>query len=271
LGSIRTTIARLFGELGAADRGAGCLLFFQFGPTCAKDEIPMIQPNCRARFTAEDFDFVVRVLGRNQSQSVNLVDLLTDPEVRDQILDHEALSRAVLENPGNLVISPQFYFYILARLVLRRAQIDDRTMADYLAALLEKFSQMRQWSAPVEAIQTAYLSDLLTALKNASSYQTFLIRTYIGNYSLLLTGIFYENVESRRQRGAPSFSFYEELGRTSFHDAARHDVAKKFQLADVFEKLAEQFHDCRLALNRLADELFDLSDHRYTQPIISSL
>jgi hypothetical protein len=39
----------------------------------------------------------------------------------------------------------------------------------------------------------------------------------------------------------------------------------------VFEKLAEQFHDCRLALNRLTDELFDLGDHRYTQPIISSL
>jgi hypothetical protein len=229
----------------------------------------MIQPNCRARFTAEDFNFVVRVLGRNQSQSVSLVDLLTDPEVRDEILDHEALSRAVLENPGNLAISPQFYFYILARLVLRRTQIDDRTMADYLAALLEKFSQMRQWSAPVETIQSAYLSDLLTALKDASPYQTFLIRAYLGNYSLFLTGIFYENVESRRQRGAPSCSFYEELGRTSFRNAASHDVAKKFQLTDLFEQLAEQFHDCRLALNRLADELFDLGDHRYTQPIIS--
>jgi hypothetical protein len=245
------------------------LFNFPFGPRSAKDKIPMIQPNCRARFTAEDFSFVVRVLGRNQSQSVSLVDLLTDPEARDDILDHEALARAVLENPGNLVISPQFYFYILARLVLRRAQIDDRTMADYLAALLEKFSQMRQWSAPVEALQTAYLSDLLAALKNASSYQTFLIRAYLGNYSLFLTGIFYENVESRRQRGAPSCSFYEELGRTSFRTAASHDVAKKFQLTDLFEKLAEQFHDCRLALNRLADELFDLGDHRYAQPIIS--
>jgi hypothetical protein len=245
------------------------LFNFPFGPRSAKDKIPMIQPNCRARFTAEDFSFVVRVLGRNQSQSVSLVDLLTDPEARDDILDHEALARAVLENPGNLVISPQFYFYILARLVLRRTQIDDRTMADYLAALLEKFSQMRQWSAPVEALQTAYLSDLLAALKNASSYQTFLIRAYLGNYSLFLTGIFYENVESRRQRGAPSCSFYEELGRTSFRTAASHDVAKKFQLTDLFEKLAEQFHDCRLALNRLADELFDLGDHRYAQPIIS--
>ena len=145
-----------------------------------------------------------------------------------------------------------------------RYQSEDELIRDALESLSAE-------STEVEAIQTAYFSDLLAALKNASSYQTFLIRTYIGNYSLLLTGIFYENVESRRQRGAPSFSFYEELGRTSFHDAARHDVAKKFQLTDVFEKLAEQFHDCRLALNRLADELFDLGDHRYAQPIISSL
>jgi hypothetical protein len=256
-----------FGDIGKDPSDSDTPLF-PFGPRCAKDTLPMIQPNCRARFTAEDFDFVVRVLGRNQTQSVSLVDLLTDPEARDEILDHEALTRAVLENPGNLVISPQFYFYILARLVLRRAQIDDRTVADYLAALLEKFSQMRQWSAPVEPLQTAYLSDLLTALKGASSYQTFLIRAYIGNYSLFLTGIFYENIESRRQRGAPSCSYYEELGRTSFRSAASHDVARKFQLTDIFEKLDKQFHDCRLALNRLADELFDLGDHRFAQPLI---
>ena len=83
----------------------------------------MIQANCRARFTAQDFEFVIRVLGRDSRQKISLVDLLTDPESRDQILDDESLYRAVLENTGNLTISPQFYFYVLARLVLRRAGI----------------------------------------------------------------------------------------------------------------------------------------------------
>ena len=62
----------------------------------------MIQPNCRARFTAQDFEFVVRVLARDSRQQVSLVELLTDPETRDQILDHECLYRAILENTGNL-------------------------------------------------------------------------------------------------------------------------------------------------------------------------
>ena len=164
----------------------------------------MIQPNCRARFTGDDFDFVVRTLAKNPGNKVGLVELLTDIEARDQILDHDALVRAVLEGPGNLTISPQFYFYILARLVLKRSGIDDRTLTDYVAALLEKFSQMRQLRAPVESLETFYLSDLLLALKTASSYQTFLIRAHIGNYALFISGIFYESIASRSQRGAPN-------------------------------------------------------------------
>lgn len=226
----------------------------------------MIQPNCRVRFTAQDFEFVVRVLARDSRQQVSLVELLTDPETRDQILDHECLYRAILENTGNLTISPQFYFYILSRLVLRRSGIEDRVLTDYVAALLEKFSSARQMRGPVADASATYLSDLLLALKGASPYQAFLIQTHVGNYALFVTGIFHENIESRRQRGAPSCSFYEELGKTSFHAAATHGVAKKFELGPVFETLADRFRDCRLALNKLADELVDLGDHRYCQP-----
>ena len=43
----------------------------------------MITANCRDRFTAEDFDFVVQTLARSERDSVNLVDLLTDAEARD--------------------------------------------------------------------------------------------------------------------------------------------------------------------------------------------
>src|ERR1700751_1409179 len=125
----------------------------------------MIQPNCRARFTAQDFEFVVRVLARDSRQQVNLVELLTDPECRDQILDHESLYRAILENTGNLTISPQFYFYILARLVLRRVGVEDRILSDYVGALLEKFSTTRQMRGPIAGAPATYLSDLLLALK----------------------------------------------------------------------------------------------------------
>jgi len=46
-------------------------------------EIPMIRANCRARFTAADFDFIVRTLARSQSDQVSLVDLLSDVDTRD--------------------------------------------------------------------------------------------------------------------------------------------------------------------------------------------
>jgi hypothetical protein len=149
----------------------------------------MIQPNCRARFTGDDFDFVVRTLAKSPGNRVGLVELLSDVETRDQILDHAELVRAVLEGPGNLTISPQFYFYILARLVLKRSGLDDRTLTDYVGSLLEKFSQIRQLRAPVQNLETLYLSDLLLALKTASSYQTFLIRAHIGNYAFGREGL----------------------------------------------------------------------------------
>src|SRR5260370_2587629 len=120
----------------------------------------MIQPNCRARFTAEDFNFVVRTIATSPGNEVSLVQLLTDIETRNQILDHDELVRAVLEKPGHLTISPQFYFYILARLVLKRSGIDDPTLTDYVAPLLEKLSQLRQLTSPVQIPQTPHLPDL---------------------------------------------------------------------------------------------------------------
>ena len=56
----------------------------------------MIRANCRARFTAADFDFVVRTLARSQKDHVSLVDLLSDSETRDKILDHPRLVDAIL-------------------------------------------------------------------------------------------------------------------------------------------------------------------------------
>ena len=102
----------------------------------------MIRANCRARFTAVDFEFVVRTLARSQTDSVSLVDLLSDHETRDAVLDNPRLIDAILSNGGQLSISSHFYFYILARHVLRQAEINDRKLCDYIASLLETFSRM---------------------------------------------------------------------------------------------------------------------------------
>jgi len=56
----------------------------------------MIRANCRARFTAADFDFIVAHAGAFASDQVSLVDLLSDVDTRDSILDHPRLVDAIL-------------------------------------------------------------------------------------------------------------------------------------------------------------------------------
>lgn len=221
----------------------------------------MIQANCRARFTASDFDFVVKSLGRSRRDAVTLSELLTDEDMRDSILDHELLVDAVLTNPGQLSISPQLYFYVLIRHVLKETGCD-RKLCDYIASLLEAFSRTARLRSPAEddAHSVEYLSDMLLALRNATPVQTFLIRAHAGNYSLFISGIFHDRVERRRQRGAPDVTFYEEVGRASFRAAADHRVARTWDLGGTFGALSEQFHEVRLALNRMSDQLLNLGD-----------
>ncbi|SRR5581483_2484399 len=222
---------------------------------------PMIRANCRDRFTAEDFHFIVKILGKSRSDAVSLTQLLSDSDTRDAILDHEMLVDAILSHDAQLSISPQFYFYILTRHVLKET-VGDRRISDYIASLLETFSRTARMKSPASTGGNVleYLSDMLLALRNASPVQTFLIRAHVGNYSLFLSGIFHENVQRRSERGAPDFSYYEDLGRMNYKVVANHAVARSADLSDIYTALAEQFHDIRLALNRLSDSLINIDD-----------
>ncbi|MEO5722625.1 MAG: hypothetical protein ABIR71_14320 [Chthoniobacterales bacterium] len=228
----------------------------------AQDGLSMIRANCRERFTASDFDFVVRTLARSQSDSVSLVDLLSDREVRDAVLDNPRLVDSILSNAGQLAISSQFYFYVLARHVLQQAGIRDRKLCDYIASLLETFSRISGMQAPHLADERGrqYISDMLIALTRATPEQTFFLRAHVGNYSLFISGIFHENTQRRSLRGAPDLKFYEQVGRTNYQLVASHATARRCELSDVYESLAERFHDVRLALNRLSDQLLNLDE-----------
>src|SRR5207247_10378715 len=154
----------------------------------------MVQANCRARFTAADFDFIVRTLALSQTDQVSLVDLLSDVETRDSILDHPRLVEAILCNCGHLRISSQFYFYVLARHVLQQGGIGDRKLCDYVASLLEAFSRANrmQMSGEMDDRAHQYISDMLIALTRATPEQAFLLWAHVGNYSLFMSGIFHE-------------------------------------------------------------------------------
>src|SRR5262245_45325993 len=232
----------------------------------------MIRANCRARFTAADFDFIVRTLARSQTDQVSLVDLLSDDGTRDSMLDHPRLVEAILNHCGHLRISSRFYFYVLARQVLQQGGIGDRKLCDYIASLLETFSR----ASRLQALQTLeyraesatadsscgeqYISYMLIALTRATPEQAFLLRAHIGNYSLFISGIFHENAQRRSLRGGPDIEFYEQVGRTNYQLVASHATARRCELDDVFEGLADRFRDVRLALNQLSDRLLNLDD-----------
>ncbi len=223
----------------------------------------MIQANCRAQFTADDFSFVVRSLARSQRDAVSLVSLLSDEAERDAILDHELVYRSLIDEGGCLRVSAAFYFYVLTRRVLRQVGVEERALSDYVAAVLLAFSHTSQLRAhntePATARSFTYVSDLLTQLAACPPEQAFVLRTHLANYSLFLSGMFAERITSHAERrGAPGLSFYESVGQSAYLHVAQHPQARRTDLHTVFEQLGNGFHGVRVALNRLTDSLLHL-------------
>ena len=223
----------------------------------------MIQANCRAQFTADDFSFVVRTLARSQRDAVSLVSLLSDEAERDAILDHELIYRSVVDDLGCLKVSAAFYFYILTRRVLRQVSLNERALTDYVASVLLAFSHTSQLQAhnglPATARSFTYVSDLLTQLATCPPEQTYVLRTHVANYALFLSGMFAERIQSHAERrGAPGLSFYESVGGSAYLHVAQHPLARRTELNTIFEQLGGGFHRVRVALNRLADSLLHL-------------
>jgi hypothetical protein len=212
--------------------------------------------------TADDFDFIVRVLDHSTGQRPSLEKLLLDEECRDSLLEHEKVASAILDSTEHLPISPGLLFYVLCRRVLRETPAGSRETTDYLASMLEKFLQSRCLHAPEEMQDQdfRYVSDVLQALVHATPSQAFVLRTHVANYSLFLSGVFHDHVEKKTQRGGPSLRFYEDVGRSNFAVAAKDRQARTLGLESIFSNLADSFHEVRLALNDLADRLLHLGD-----------
>jgi len=220
----------------------------------------MIHPNCRARLTADDFDFIVRALDAKGSGAASLHKLLTDHETRDSVLEHDVLASAILECPERISISPQLYFYVMSRRVLRETRVSSRDATDYIASLLESFSRSgcAEPRDPETQEDLRYVSDMLIALNKASPHEAFVLRTNIGNYALFVSGLFAENIEKRARRGAPDLSFYERVGTSSFHSASEHRDAKRLDLHGIYREIADGFHEARVALNELTKRILHM-------------
>jgi hypothetical protein len=226
----------------------------------------MIQPNCRVQFTAQDIDFILEVLGRRLGTAECLIKLLADEDSRDQILDDETLFHALLERRGCLRVSSRFYFYVLVRHVLKRSDLNDRAVADYVAEVLAAFSESARSKCilPGQSNPLDYFFEMATALQSADDRTSFLLRAHIGDYSLFLSGVFPDRIRFRAEvRGFPDLKYYEELGRTHYRIAGEHRLAERYQISGILRTLSERFQTTRCALNDMADRLFSIGDPNY--------
>jgi hypothetical protein len=226
----------------------------------------LIQSNCRAQFAAEDIEFILSVLGGKIGTAECLIQLLSDEESRDLILDDEALLHALLERRGCLNVSSRFYFYILVRNVFRRSDIQDRKVADYVAEVLAEFviSERSRCLIPGQPNSLDYFFEMLGALRTADERTSFYIRVHMGNYSLFLAGVFPDRIRFRSEaRGFPDLKYYDEVGRTQYRVASDHRLAHRYELTNIFNTLADRFGTTRAALNDIAERLFSLGDTNY--------
>ena len=141
--------------------------------------------------------------------------------------------------------------------------IRERDVADYVAEVLAEYSRTEQLECKVKGQPKSldYFFEMLAALQTADDVTSFYIRAHIGNYSLFFSGIFPDRIRFRAEfRGFPDLRYYEALGKSSYRVASDHRLARKYDLARVFDVLAERFEVTRMALNDLGARLITLGD-----------
>jgi hypothetical protein len=137
--------------------------------------------------------------------------------------------------------------------------VDDRDLADYLAALLLDFGQRdRAWRVDWNDDQRhRYLVDILADLEATDGARRFKVMVHLGNYALWLAGIFPDYIAARHlRRGGPDVTYYDALGRRGFGLASDHVLASEYGLVQVLRTAAERFSSLRGALNGVSDRVF---------------
>jgi hypothetical protein len=219
----------------------------------------MILANTRQRLSRNDAQLAMRLLARGSGEALGALESRLADDGIDEILDDPSLPPALMHSPQAAHASLPLFAYVMVRQALRRLGEGDRSLADYLSAIVVHFGlRDRAWRVG-ESDDQVYraLADLANDVNDPDARRSFLVRTHLGNYALWLSGIFPDYVEQRRwDRGGPNLSYYEELGKRGFQLAAEHRLADEHGLAPLYAAVAERFPVLRLALNALSDWLF---------------
>lgn len=218
----------------------------------------MIRANVRGRLTPRDLQLVVLLLSRGSARTRATVERRLAEEGLDALLDAPELPERLLRVRTILAPSAPLFLYVMVRHALRNAGIDDRELADYLAALVLDFGQRdRAWRVDWNDDEShRYLVDIVADLEASGEPRRFKVMAHLGNYALWLAGLFPDYIAARHVRnGGPDVSYYDAMGRRGFGLASDHALADSYGLATVFQVAAERFPSVRHALNGMSDQL----------------
>jgi len=219
----------------------------------------MIRADTRSRLTAADLQLVVLLLSRGSAHRRVAIERRLQAEGPDALLDASELLERLLAVRTMLVPSEALFFYVLVRHTLRQAGIDDREMADYLAAMLLDFGRRdRAWRVDWHDDQRHhYLTDIVMDLEASEGERRFRVMVHLGNYALWLAGLFPDYIAARHLRkGGPDVTYYDALGRRGFGLASDHALADRYGLDGVLRTASERFPSLRGALNGMSDRVF---------------
>lgn len=216
----------------------------------------MILPNVRASFGRAEAGFVLDLLSRGDAEARARQEDRLREEGFDSVLDDPRTLNALMASGGISAAPAPLVFYLLVRHALLEGGIGERTLADYIAALLLNFGREQRAHVIDDGGDERfhYLVDIVGALESASGRQAFLLRAHLGNFALWLSGLFPDRITAWvERRGAPGLDYYEELGATGYRMAADSNLAENYGLDRLYRTCADTFPGLRIALNRIAD------------------
>jgi hypothetical protein len=219
----------------------------------------MIRADTRGRLTEADLQLVLLLLSGGSAHRRTVLERRLAAEGPDALLDAPELLERLLAVRTVLVPSETLFFYVAARHALRRAGLDDRDLADYLAALLLAFGRGDRalrvgWD---DDRRHEYLVDLLADLEASEGERRFRVMVHLGDYALWLAGLFPDYIAARQLRkGGPDVAYYDSLGRRGYGLASDHALADRYGLESILATAASRFPQIRSALTGMSDRVF---------------
>lgn len=219
----------------------------------------MILPNVRAAFGAAEVQALIQCIAEHAAQPAERWERRVSDEGFDALLDHPQALPAVLARPGVATLPAPLVFYVIVRRALLDAEVPDRRIADYLAALLSEFGERDRAFRVTrhDDKEYRYLLDLVADLDASGHPRKFLLCAHLGNFALWLAGLYPDHIVARvHRRGAPGLAYYEDLGAYGYRAAADFEWAHALDLASLYRDAADLFRVLRRALNRISDRFF---------------